>query len=134
MSCEPKTTETSIDQKIKPEQYTEFELLDSASQYSKNNFFVYEFPDSLKGSDSSITNVDIVHLAPYIEDENKEYNDIVVYPKQNQFEAIIYQDTLYLKFFYRSRNSERGIQVKVTDQKFTTAPYTSMGGWPHPMV
>lgn len=134
-SCEQKSTETAKDQKIKPDQYTDFELIDSVVQNKMYGFLgAYEFHDSLTGSDSSVTNVDIIHLVPYIDDENKEYNDIKLYPKDKQFEAIIYQDTLYLKFFKRTHDSESGVQVKVTGQKFTTAPYTSIGGWYHPEI
>ncbi len=81
-------------------------------------------------NDSVTNDVKIVRLEPYLDKESKPYNDLMYVFPHNQFEAIIYEDTLFLKFFQRGSSIEGGVRVKIVDDEFSTSHYLKNLGGP----
>ncbi|GAB3529890.1 hypothetical protein GCM10027443_09770 [Pontibacter brevis] len=101
--------------------FSAFELTDSPKYWPN---IIHDAQDSLSELHKSITNtVDIVRVEPYMDKGGKAYNELGYILSQNQFEAIIYQDTLYLKFFQRGSSIELGVRVKAANQEFSTSFY-----------
>lgn len=77
-------------------------------------------------NDSVTNDVKIVRIQPHLDQESKPYNDLMYVFPYNQFEAIIYQDTLFLKFFQRGRSTEGGVRAKVVNDVFCISHYLYM--------
>ncbi|WP_299760455.1 hypothetical protein [uncultured Pontibacter sp.] len=127
VGCGSKTTieEATGEPEESDSQFTAFELR------SRKYWPVFlDVQNSWLPLNDSVTNdVKIVRIEPYVDQESKPYNDLMYVFPHNQFEAIIYQDTLYLKFFQRSSSIEGGVRVKVVNDEFSTSHYLkSLGG------
>ena len=127
VDCGSKTTveEATDEPEESDSQFTAFELT-SREYWPVFRDAQYSW---LPLNDSVTNNVNIVRIEPYVDQECKPYNDLMYVFPHNQFEAIIYQDILYLKFFQRSSSIEGGVRVKVVNDEFSTSHYLkSLGG------
>lgn len=64
-----------------------------------------------------------MRVEPRLDRGNRAYNELAYILSQNNFEAFLYEDTLYLKFFQRGGSIELGVRVKAVNQEFSTSFY-----------